>query len=85
MVQLLPPKQAEGFQLVLKVNPSDIDFLTRIIEAMDGMGMVSTVNPALGLVVIWTTPDTQSEILTVLDAFPRPVDILNRPLGASQS
>jgi len=76
MVRLLPPDKAEGFQMVLKVAPSDIDFLTRIIEALDGMGMVSTVDSALGLVVIWTTPDTQSDILEILDSFPRPIEIL---------
>jgi hypothetical protein len=76
MVQLLPADRAEGFQLVLKVAPADIDFLTRIIEGLDGMGMVSTVDSALGLVVIWITPDTREDILEILNSFPRPIELV---------
>jgi hypothetical protein len=78
MAKILPPEQAEGFQIVLKVAPADIDFLTRVVEGMDSMGMVSTVDPSLGLVVIWVTPDTRDEVLAVLASFPRPVEVLRR-------
>ncbi|NLK51891.1 MAG: DUF4911 domain-containing protein, partial [Syntrophomonadaceae bacterium] len=58
MARLLPPDQAEGYQIVLQIKPEDIDFLTRIIEGFDGLGIVSTIDPGQGLVVVWVTPDT---------------------------
>ena len=71
MARLLPPDQAEGYQIVLQIKPEDIDFLTRIIEGYDGLGIVSTIDPGQGLVVVWVTPDTQDEVTHILHFFPR--------------
>ncbi|NLK52663.1 MAG: DUF4911 domain-containing protein, partial [Syntrophomonadaceae bacterium] len=43
----------------------------RIIEGYDGLGIVSTIDPGQGLVVVWVTPDTQDEVTHILHFFPR--------------
>lgn len=76
MAKLLPPDKALKYQVILKLSPRDIDFLTRIMEGFDGIGMVSTVDSSLGLVVVWVTPDTRDEVLKVLEYFPRPLELI---------
>jgi hypothetical protein len=50
------------------IAPHQIHFLRFIIEAYPGMGVVSTVDPELGLVSIAVAPGCESDILEVLEA-----------------
>lgn len=60
----------------LRLKPSDIDFITRVFEGYDGLGMVSTLDRKEGLVGIWVTPDTRDEVLIILSRFPRDLEIV---------
>jgi len=62
-------------RILLSIAPQDIDFLTRVMEGYDGLGIVSTIDPQRGLVGIRVTPDTREEVLEILSHFPRPLTI----------
>jgi len=60
-----------------QVDPADIDMLTRLIEAFDHLGIVSTVNRDQGLVVVRGTEDTVPDLLDILHNLPFPLTILS--------
>ena len=68
--------------IFLRLNPENIDFLNRIIEGWDGLGILSTIDNREGLVVIRVTPDTRSEVLGVLEHLDFTVEIVP-PIGGT--
>ncbi|MGE5403395.1 MAG: DUF4911 domain-containing protein [Candidatus Saccharibacteria bacterium] len=58
-----------------RLNPADIDKLNRIFEGLDGIGIVSTTDRKLGLVVVRVTPDTYPDALKVIENAPFPVEL----------
>lgn len=63
-------------QLFVILPPEKIDMLTKIIEAYDHLGIVSTLDRNLGLVIIRATEDTYQEIEEILLNLPFQVKIL---------
>ena len=59
-----------------RLKPSDIYWLNRIFEGYDGLGVVSTLDNKAGLVVVYVTPDTYDDALTIIDNVPFPVEVL---------
>jgi|CZCB01.1.fsa_nt_gi uncharacterized protein YciU (UPF0263 family) len=59
-----------------RLNPADIYRLNRIFEGYDGLGIVSTRDNKAGLVVVYVTPDTYPEALTIIQNAPFPVEVL---------
>lgn len=59
------------------VNPDRIDMLTKLVEAHDNMGIVSTLDQSTGRVVIRVTPDTYTEVLEILHNLPFKINIEN--------
>jgi hypothetical protein len=59
------------------INPNYIDMLTRLIEAYDNLGIVSTLDQITGKVVIRVTPDTWSEVMDILNNLPFTIIIEN--------
>ncbi|WP_278078280.1 DUF4911 domain-containing protein [Syntrophomonas wolfei] len=57
--------------------PQRIDLLTKIIEAYDHLGVVSTIDSGSGLVIIRGSEDTIPEIKEILNNLPFPVEVLN--------
>ena len=55
---------------------SNINKLNRIFEGYDGLGIVSTLDPKAGLVLVYVTPEIYSEALTIIRNAPFPVEIL---------
>ena len=58
-------KCSVGYYLI---DPYEIHYLRFIVEAYPGIGVVSTVDPALGLVSISVAPGCESDMLEILDA-----------------
>lgn len=54
----------------MRLIPQRIDFLTKIIEAYDHLGIVSTIDPKAGLVIIRGTEDSISEIREIVANLP---------------
>lgn len=53
-------------RIYLKVPKESIALLTKLIEGYDNLGVVSTINPQEGLVMVHVTPDTENDILAIL-------------------
>lgn len=60
-----------------RVSPDCIDMLTKLIEAYDHLGIVSTLDRTSGQVVIRVTPDTWLEVMEILRHLPFPITILD--------
>lgn len=74
-------EKEEGTKIYLRVDPENIDFLNRIIEGCDGLGILSTVDNKQGQVVIRVTPDTRPDILEILEHLPFAAQIICEPDG----
>jgi len=57
-------------KIYLKIPKYKISYLTKIIEAYDHLGVVSTVNAEEGRVLIHVTPDTRAEIMNIIEQLP---------------
>ncbi|MGI6412764.1 MAG: DUF4911 domain-containing protein [Syntrophomonadaceae bacterium] len=55
----------------------DIDFLNKIIEAYDNLGILSTLNQKEGVVIIRTTEDTFKDLQAILSHLPFAIEILS--------
>ena len=64
-------------EIFAKISPYDIDFLTKIIEAYDNLGISSTINPSEGEIIIRVTEDTYHDMMDILHHMPFPVQILD--------
>lgn len=60
-----------------RVDTAKIDMLTRLVEAWDHLGVVSTIDRDQGLVLIRCTADTRAELLEILTHLPFSVNIYN--------
>ncbi len=65
-------------EIIARVNPENIDMLTKIIEAYDNLGIVSTLNRDQGLVIIRGTEDTYPELQQILKHLPFPLLLENK-------
>ncbi len=63
--------------IYLTVNPPDIDIISKIIEAYEHLGIVSTLDSRHGLLVIRCTSDTRDDMLQILSNLPYPIDLLD--------
>lgn len=57
------------------VRPDCIDMLTKLIEAYDNLGIVSTLDQSTGRVVIRVTPETWAEVMDILENLPFKINI----------
>ena len=64
-------------EIYAKVSPYDIDFLSKIIEAYDHIGVLSTLNPEEGRVIIRVTEDTWPDMMEILGHLPFPIELLD--------
>jgi len=60
------------------VSPDCIDMLTKLIEAHDNLGIVSTLDQTTGRVVVRVTPDTWAEVMDILQHLPFKIYIENQ-------
>lgn len=64
------------YEIKVRIDPANIYILDDVIEAYDGLGLVTTVNAKMGEVVVHVTPDTYDDIMTILKNFPCPITII---------
>ena len=62
-------------EITVTVNPENIDMLTKIIEAYDNLGIVSTLDRNQGLVIIRGTEDTCPELEEILNHLPFSIEL----------
>lgn len=57
-------------QILIRVNPQAINYINRIMEGYEYLGVVTTVNREQGILMIRTTSDTYEEVKRILDNLP---------------
>lgn len=62
-------------EIYAQVSPDRIDMLTKLVEAYDHLGVVSTLDQKQGTVVVRVTTDTWAEMLEILHHLPFPITI----------
>lgn len=62
-------------QIFARLLPGKIDMLTKLIEAYDHLGIVSTLDQSKGLVVIRSTEDSLPELEEILHHLPFPIEL----------
>jgi hypothetical protein len=66
-------------EIQAQVSPDRIDLLTKLVEAYDHLGIVSTIDQASGRVLIRVTPDTWPEMIEILKHLPFPITVTDLP------
>lgn len=56
----------ETKEILIRVQSKDIDYINKIIEAYEGLGLVHTVNRGEGIVAVHVTPDTAGDVRDIL-------------------
>lgn len=56
----------ESYEFFIQTRKQDIDFINKIIEAYEGIGIVRTNDPNKGLITIITTIDFKDFIKNVI-------------------
>ncbi|MBP7255133.1 MAG: DUF4911 domain-containing protein [Negativicutes bacterium] len=54
-------------EIFLKVNKEDINYINRIMEGYEYLGVVSTIDKKEGIIVIRTTTDMYDEAKVILE------------------
>ncbi len=62
-------------EIYARVEPNKIDMLTKIVEAYDNLGIVSTLDQSSGRVVVRVTRDTWEDMMGILRNLPFPIEI----------
>lgn len=60
-------------EIFIQVAPRDINYVNRIMEGYEYLGMVSTIDSKQGLLVVRVTPDTRALVEEILANLPVPV------------
>lgn len=64
-------------EIYARIDPGNIDFLTKIIEAYDNLGVVSTIDQWEGQVIIRVTSDTYAEVMDILQNLPFAITVVS--------
>lgn len=56
----------ESYEFIVKSRKGDIDFINKIIEAYEGLGVVRTTNAKEGLLTIITTDNFKDDLRDVI-------------------
>lgn len=63
--------------IYLILNPAHIDFLNKILEGYEHLGVLSTMDRQQGLAVVRGTTDTYQDLLQVLNHLPFSISIIS--------
>ena len=60
----------QNTSIYIQLEPKYVNYINRIMEGYEYLGVVSTLNRKEGIVVIRTTPDTTKEVHEILAHLP---------------
>lgn len=67
----------EEITIKIKVSPVDIDFINKIIEAYEGIALVTTENPQEGIIILRTSKGCYQDLMYILKTLPRMIEFLS--------
>ncbi|CUH97427.1 hypothetical protein P22_3557 [Propionispora sp. 2/2-37] len=62
--------------IYIRVLPSDINYINRIMEGYEYLGIVTTINRSEGILKVRVTPDTYDEVEMILSHLPVTVEMI---------
>ena len=54
-------------RVYIEIAPSDVNYVNRILEGYEYLGVLTTINPKRATCVIHSTEDTRKEVIEVLN------------------
>ena len=60
----------------IQINPHDVNYVNRILESYEYLGVLTTLDPAKGVCCIHSTADTKEDVRRVLASLDVPVKFL---------
>ncbi len=63
----------------VRVAPRDVNYVNRIMEGYEYLGVVTTVDKASGVLAVRATADTAADVRAILARLPVTLEFLDRP------
>lgn len=63
--------------ICIQVEPKNVNFVNRIMEGYEYLGVVSTIDRKSGILMIRVTPDTAGEVREILAHLPIKVEYID--------
>jgi hypothetical protein len=63
------------------INPHDVNYVNRILESYEYLGILTTLDPARALCVVHSTADTKGEVEEILRGLSIPVEFIGENGG----
>lgn len=67
--------EQDKLNILVQVDPQNIDVFNKIIEAYDNLALVTAIDPREGTLMVRVTEDTKKDTLRLLKHMPFPVDL----------
>lgn len=67
----------DEWAVFIRVNPRDVNYVNRIMEGYDHLGVVTTVDKATGLLAVRATPATAADVRQILGRLPVTVEFVD--------
>lgn len=53
-------------RVYIEIPPSEVNYVNRILEGYEYLGVLTTINPKRAICMIWSTEDTREEVIFLL-------------------
>lgn len=71
-------------RVYIKLNPKDVNYVNRILEGYEYLGVLTTIDKKLGTCIVNSTADTRDEVIYILTNLDCPVTILPAGMGVKK-
>lgn len=68
----------ENDAVYIEINPHEVNYVNRILEGYEYLGILTTIDPRRAVCCIHSTADTRQDVIDVLIHLDIPVKILSR-------
>lgn len=68
----------ENDAVYIEINPHEVNYVNRILEGYEYLGILTTIDPRRAVCCIHSTADTRQDVMDVLNHLDIPVKILSR-------
>ncbi len=68
----------ENDAVYIEINPHEVNYVNRILEGYEYLGILTTIDPRRAVCCIHSTADTRQDVIDVLNHLDIPVKILSR-------
>jgi hypothetical protein len=68
----------ENDAVYIEINPHEVNYVNRILEGYEYLGILTTIDPRRAVCCIHSTADTRQDVMDVMTHLDIPVKILSR-------